>query len=48
MPSTSDIGQGSDNIVESKRSDGMDGFEVTAIDQDEELIKETEMNVNTT
>ena len=38
MSSTADVGQSSDNIIESKGSDRVDRFDMTGVNQDKELI----------
>lgn len=47
MSSTPNIGQGSDHVIEPECSDGVNGLQIAAIDEDEELIKETRKKVNT-
>lgn len=39
MPSTSDVRERPDDIIEWERDDGGDGLEMTCVDQDEELVK---------
>lgn len=48
MSSTPDIGQRGDNIIKSKGSDRVDRFDMTGVNQDKELIKETALEVSFT